>query len=53
MNERVSGKPSGLAGRLVIEGLLEADEATKAQAAAADEKIPFVLQVFASGRSYY
>ena len=35
MNERVSGKPSGLAGRLVIEGLLDADEATKAQAAAA------------------
>lgn len=42
MNERVSGKPSGLAGRLVIEGLLNAEQATKAQAAAADEKVPFV-----------
>ncbi|MEM6302837.1 MAG: type IV-A pilus assembly ATPase PilB, partial [Pseudomonadota bacterium] len=42
MNERVSGKPSGLAGRLVIEGLLDADEATKAQAAAAEENTPFV-----------
>ena len=42
MNERVSGKPSGLAGRLVIEGLLNADEASKAQAAAAEEKVPFV-----------
>jgi hypothetical protein len=42
MNERVSGKPSGLAGRLVIEGLLDADQASKAQAAAANERIPFV-----------
>ncbi|MFK7829198.1 MAG: type IV-A pilus assembly ATPase PilB [Congregibacter sp.] len=42
MNERVSSKPSGLAGRLVIEGLLDADEASKAQAAAANERIPFV-----------
>ena len=42
MNERISGKPSGLAGRLVIEGLLDAEQATKAQAAAADERIPFV-----------
>ncbi len=42
MNERVSGKPSGLAGRLVIEGLLDAEQASKAQAAAADERIPFV-----------
>ena len=42
MNERISGKPSGLAGRLVIEGLLDAEQATKAQAAAASERIPFV-----------
>lgn len=42
MNERISGKPSGLAGRLVIEGLLDAEQATKAQAAAASESIPFV-----------
>lgn len=42
MNERVSGKPSGLAGRLVIEGLLNAEQASKAQAAAAEEKVPFV-----------
>ncbi|GAB5414766.1 MAG: type IV-A pilus assembly ATPase PilB [Congregibacter sp.] len=42
MNERISGKPSGLAGRLVIEGLLDAEQASKAQAEAANEKIPFV-----------
>ena len=42
MNERVSGKPSGLAGRLVIEGLLDEDQASEAQAAAANERIPFV-----------
>lgn len=42
MNERASGKPSGLAGRLVIEGLLDAEQASKAQADAANEKIPFV-----------
>ncbi|MEO1080532.1 MAG: type IV-A pilus assembly ATPase PilB [Pseudomonadota bacterium] len=42
MNERVSGKPSGLAGRLVIEGLMDAEQANKAQAAAADERIPLV-----------
>ncbi|MEE4277043.1 MAG: type IV-A pilus assembly ATPase PilB [Halieaceae bacterium] len=42
MNERVSGKPSGLTGRLVIEGLLDAEQASKAQAAAADERIPLV-----------
>lgn len=42
MNEQVSGKPSGLAGRLVVEGLLDAEQATKAQAAAANERIPFV-----------
>ena len=42
MNERVSGKPSGLAGKLVIEGLLDAEEASRAQAAAANERIPFV-----------
>lgn len=42
MNERASGKPSGLAGRLVIEGLLDAEQASKAQAEAANERIPFV-----------
>lgn len=42
MNERVSGKLSGLAGRLVFEGLLDAEQATKAQATAASERIPFV-----------
>lgn len=42
MNERVSGKPSGLAGRLVIEGLIDADQASEAQEAATAEKIPFV-----------
>ncbi|MFT4769027.1 MAG: type IV pilus assembly protein PilB [Glaciecola sp.] len=42
MNERVSGKPSGLAGRLVSEGLMDAEQASKAQAAAANERIPFV-----------
>jgi type IV pilus assembly protein PilB len=42
MNERASGKPSGLAGRLVMEGLLDAEQASKAQAAASNERIPFV-----------
>ena len=42
MNERLSGKPSGLSGRLVFEGLLNSEEASKAQAAAADENIPLV-----------
>jgi len=42
MNERVSGKPSGLAGRLVFEGLLNAEQANRAQAAAADERVPLV-----------
>lgn len=36
------GKPSGLAGRLVIEGLMDAEAAAKAQSAAADERVPFV-----------
>ncbi len=42
MNERVSSRPSGLAGRLVMEGLLDSDAASKAQAAAANERIPLV-----------
>lgn len=42
MNERVSGKPSGLAGRLVIEGLIDAEQASMAQEAASAEKVPFV-----------
>jgi type IV pilus assembly protein PilB len=42
MNERVSGKPSGLAGRLVVEGIIDADQATRAQAEASSQKVPFV-----------
>ena len=42
MNERVSGKPSGLAGRLVIEGLIDADQASQAQEAATAGDVPFV-----------
>ena len=42
MNERVTGKPSGLAGRLVIEGLIDAEQASEAQAAASSAQVPFV-----------
>lgn len=42
MNERVSSKPSGLTGRLLFEGLLDADQAEKAQSAAADSGMPLV-----------
>ena len=42
MNERISGKPSGLAGRLVVEGLLNAEQAMQAQLAAKSESTPFV-----------
>lgn len=42
MNERVSRKPAGLAGRLIVEGLLDAEQASKAQAAAGDRRVPFV-----------
>ncbi|MEM1141576.1 MAG: type IV-A pilus assembly ATPase PilB [Pseudomonadota bacterium] len=42
MNERMSSKPTGLAGRLVVEGLIEAEEASNAQSAAAEKNVPFV-----------
>ena len=42
MNQQVSRKPAGLAGRLITEGLLDAKQASKAQAAAADQRVPFV-----------
>src|SRR5690554_1134016 len=42
MNERAVGQLSGLAGRLVIEGLLTADEAKAAQREAAYERVPLV-----------
>jgi len=42
MNERLSGKPSGLSGRLVVEGLLNTEQAAQAQSAAAEESIPLV-----------
>ena len=42
MDERVSRKPAGLAGRLIVEGLLDAEQASKAQAAAGDRRVPFV-----------
>ena len=42
MNERAVGQLSGLAGRLVIEGLLTADEAKSAQREAAYERVPLV-----------
>ena len=42
MDERVSRKPAGLAGRLIVEGLLNAEQVSKAQAAAGDQRVPFV-----------
>jgi len=42
MNEKAAGQLSGLAGRLVTEGLLTADEAGTSQREAANEKLPFV-----------
>ena len=42
MNERAIGQLSGLAGRLVIEGLLTADEAKAAQREAVYERVPLV-----------
>ena len=42
MNEQVSRKPAGLAGRLIVEGLLDAKQASKAQAEAANQRMPFV-----------
>ena len=37
MNQQVSRRPAGLAGRLIVEGLLDTE-----QAAAADQRVPFV-----------
>ena len=42
MNERAVGQLSGLAGRLVIEGLLTADEAKAAQREAVYDRVPLV-----------
>ncbi len=42
MNEQTKTPPSGLAGRLVIEGLIEADDARYAQQAAVDQRVPLV-----------
>jgi type IV pilus assembly protein PilB len=40
MNERVSGKPSGLAGRLVVEGIIDADQATRPRPKPAARRYP-------------
>ena len=42
MNERAIGQLSGLAGRLVVEGLLSAEHAKEAQREAAYERVPLV-----------
>ncbi|MHA7816701.1 MAG: type IV-A pilus assembly ATPase PilB [Pseudohaliea sp.] len=42
MNEQAKTPPSGLAGRLVIEGLIDADQARQAQRAAVEQRVPFV-----------
>jgi len=42
MNEQTKTPPSGLAGRLVIEGLIDADDARFAQQAAVDQRVPLV-----------
>jgi type IV pilus assembly protein PilB len=42
MNERAIGQLSGLAGRLVVEGLLSAERAKEAQREAAYERVPLV-----------
>ncbi len=42
MNERAIGQLSGLAGRLVVEGLLNAEHAREAQREAAYERVPLV-----------
>ncbi|MDP5065237.1 MAG: type IV-A pilus assembly ATPase PilB [Haliea sp.] len=42
MNERVIGQLSGLAGRLVVEGLLSAEAAKDAQREAAFQRVPLV-----------
>ncbi|MCB1702411.1 MAG: type IV-A pilus assembly ATPase PilB [Pseudomonadales bacterium] len=42
MNEKVIGQLSGLAGRLVSEGLISAQAASQAQKDAAQERMPFV-----------
>ena len=42
MNDQVTGQLSGLAGRLVAEGLITAQAAVDAQKEASSEKVPFV-----------
>src|SRR6056297_1527924 len=42
MNEQTKTPPSGLAGRLVIEGLIDSDDARYAQQAAVDQRVPLV-----------
>jgi len=42
MNEQAKTPPSGLAGRLVIEGLIDADQAREAQRASVEQRVPFV-----------
>jgi len=42
MNEQTKTPPSGLAGRLVVEGLIESDDARHAQQMAADQRVPLV-----------
>ena len=48
MNEQTKTPPSGLAGRLVVEGLIEADNARYAQQAAIDQRIPLVTYLVES-----
>ena len=42
MNDRANTTPSGLAGRLVVEGLIDSEQAHEAQRAAIEQKVPFV-----------
>ncbi|TCO76183.1 type IV-A pilus assembly ATPase PilB [Chromatocurvus halotolerans] len=48
MNEQTKTPPSGLAGRLVIEGLIDADDARFAQQSAVDQRIPLVTYLVES-----
>ena len=42
MNDQRKTPPSGLAGRLVVEGLIDSDDARHAQQAAVDQRVPLV-----------
>src|SRR6056297_1190416 len=48
MNEQTKTPPSGLAGRLVIEGLIDADDARFAQQSAVDQRVPLVTYLVES-----